>query len=91
MNLEDHPYYPKWRQGDALRETGLADVTNRNGTFPYPEAVSMRRVQGLSAIGMTAIPFRLSTAEKPVQRHFPVPKRFQYGNTSWNGDANGQR
>jgi len=60
-------YTPRNPEGDSFAQGGLSDVTSK-GTFQYPEAVSMRRMgTGMNAVGMSAIPFRLSSQELPVR------------------------
>ena len=57
--------------GDALAEQGISDITDK-GTFQYPEAVNMRRITGISAVAMTALPFKMSMSRLTV--HDMVPK-----------------
>jgi hypothetical protein len=59
--------------GDAFKQGRLSDVT-KDGTFPYPDAVNMRRVQGISPIAITAIPFTLASLQGTVN----VPHGSRY-------------
>jgi len=67
------PYYKEPENGDALAEHGLSDITH-GGTFPYPEAVNMRRTPSLSGLQISRIPFRLSTST--VHQSLPEARRI---------------
>jgi len=67
------PYQVRFKTGDAFNEGGLSDVTG-DGTFQYPEAVNLRRTPGISAIGMSMLPFRISWQAM----HVGVPKKQAY-------------
>jgi len=75
----DSQYEAPLVMGDALAEGGISDVT-RKGTFQYPETVNMRRVTGISAISITAIPFRLASNQslKANTKHVSRPNKWRY-------------
>jgi len=74
----DSPYTLQPVEGDAFVESGLSAVTGK-GTFPYPEAVNLRRTPGLSGTQISMLPFgRLgSTVHAQVDRRAAI--KTQYG------------